>query len=52
MVLNVGHGCVANKELLDKFMNYEVGGVCPDDDDLAQKLMGSGCEPLPRRRYL
>ncbi|CAK9871512.1 unnamed protein product [Sphagnum jensenii] len=52
MVLNVGHGCVANKELLDKFMNYQVGGVCPDDDDLAQKLMGSGCEPLPRRRCL
>lgn len=52
MVLNVGHGCVANKELLDTFMNYQVGGVCPDDDDLAQKLMGRGCEPLPRRRYL
>lgn len=31
-------------------MNYKVGGACPGDWNLAQKLILSGCEPLPRRR--
>ncbi|KAJ4757929.1 S-adenosyl-L-methionine-dependent methyltransferases superfamily protein [Rhynchospora pubera] len=31
-------------------MTYEIGGECPSDAALAQKLMLRGCEPLPRRR--
>jgi hypothetical protein len=47
---SVGHACVASLEDITSFMSYEVGKVCPDDDNLAQKLLLSGCEPLPRRR--
>lgn len=50
LTASVGHACVANMEDITKFMNYNVGKVCPDDDDLAQKLLLQGCEPLPRRR--
>lgn len=50
LTASVGHACVANMEDITKFMDYEVGKVCPDDDDLAQKLLLEGCEPLPRRR--
>ncbi|EFJ05735.1 hypothetical protein SELMODRAFT_431315 [Selaginella moellendorffii] len=48
----VGHACAgsSSKDLLQTFMDYPVGGLCPDDSDLAQTLMLQGCEPLPRRR--
>lgn len=52
MTATVGQACVANLDDLKQFMNYEVGKVCPDDDNLAQKLLLNGCEPLPRRRCL
>jgi len=38
LTTSVGHACVANMEHITVFMNYKVGKVCPDDDDLAQKL--------------
>jgi hypothetical protein len=50
VMATVGQACVANIEDITKFMTYEVGKVCPDDDNLAQKLLLAGCEPLPRRR--
>lgn len=52
MMSSVGHACVAAREDIESFMSYEVGKLCPDDDNLAQKLLLEGCEPLPRRRYL
>lgn len=51
MMSSVGHACVAAQEDIERFMSYEVGKLCPDDDNLAQKLLLEGCEPLPRRRY-
>lgn len=50
MVASVGHSCERSIELLSQYMNYKVGGACPDDWSLAQKLILRGCEPLPRRR--
>lgn len=52
MMSSVGHGCLQaiNGDELERFMSYEVGGLCPDDDNLAQQLLLKGCEPLPRRR--
>ncbi|ERN02328.1 uncharacterized protein LOC18430443 [Amborella trichopoda] len=50
MVSAVGHACVNSIDLLSLYMNYKPGHQCPDDWDLAQKLMLRGCEPLPRRR--
>ncbi|KAF9611452.1 hypothetical protein IFM89_032422 [Coptis chinensis] len=50
MVASVGHSCEKSIELLSQYMNYKVGGACPDDWSLAQKLILRGCEPLPRRR--
>ncbi|XP_043708059.1 probable methyltransferase At1g29790 [Telopea speciosissima] len=50
MVSSVGHSCDKSTELLSQYMNYKVGGACPDDLSLAQKLISRGCEPLPRRR--
>ncbi|KAJ7533829.1 hypothetical protein O6H91_13G066700 [Diphasiastrum complanatum] len=47
---SIGHLCYLHKELLNEYMSYTVGDLCPDDWALAQKLMVSGCEPLPRRR--
>ncbi|OVA12847.1 putative S-adenosyl-L-methionine-dependent methyltransferase [Macleaya cordata] len=52
MVSSVGHSCEKSMNLLSQFMNYKVGGICPDDWSLAQKLILRGCEPLPRRRCL
>ncbi|XP_059302837.1 probable methyltransferase At1g29790 [Lycium ferocissimum] len=50
MVTSVGHSCVKSLDLLSQFMNYKVNAPCPDDWSLGQKLILSGCEPLPRRR--
>ncbi|KAF8377854.1 hypothetical protein HHK36_031241 [Tetracentron sinense] len=50
MVASVGHSCAKSMDVLSQFMNYKVGGACPDDWSLAQKLILRGCEPLPRRR--
>lgn len=50
LTASVGQACVANIEDIKKFMSYEIGKVCPDDDYLGQKLLLAGCEPLPRRR--
>ncbi|KAG0630664.1 hypothetical protein M758_1G194900 [Ceratodon purpureus] len=46
----IGHACVSNKPLLEKYMDYDVGEVCRDDWVIAQQLIIRGCEPLPRRR--
>ncbi|CAN4126773.1 unnamed protein product [Withania somnifera] len=50
MVASVGHSCVKSLDMLSDFMSYKVNGICPDDWSLGQKLILSGCEPLPRRR--
>ncbi|XP_018718011.2 uncharacterized protein LOC104419437 [Eucalyptus grandis] len=47
---SIGMTCVAMASSLDRFMSYKLFGTCPDDWILAQKLMISGCDPLPRRR--
>ena len=46
----VGASCMRLHEELNQYMSYEIGGECPMDDVLAQRLMLKGCEPLPRRR--
>eukprot|EP01018_Ginkgo_biloba_P018306 Gb_24106 [translate_table: standard] len=48
----IGHACVLMKKELEEYMNYDIGGYCKDDWNLAQKLMVQGCDPLPRRRCL
>ncbi|KAI4310955.1 hypothetical protein MLD38_035897 [Melastoma candidum] len=48
----IGHACVVNRKGLERYMDYEVSSYCKDDWNLAQKLMISGCDPLPRRRCL
>lgn len=50
LVSSIGHNCVLEEEDLKKLMDYEVGGECPNDQNLAQRLILHGCEPLPRRR--
>ncbi|GFP95290.1 hypothetical protein PHJA_001673300 [Phtheirospermum japonicum] len=50
MVSSVGHSCEKSMDLLSEYMTYKVNGLCPDDWALGQKLILSGCEPLPRRR--
>ncbi|CAM6097013.1 unnamed protein product [Calypogeia fissa] len=50
VVSSIGHACALLKSDVNKFMDYNVGGLCPDDEALAQKLLLGGCEPLPRRR--
>ncbi|CAN1323129.1 Probable methyltransferase At1g29790 [Linum perenne] len=50
MVASVGHSCDKSADLLSQYMNYKVSAPCPDDWNLAQKLILRGCEPLPRRR--
>ena len=50
MVSPIGHSCEAVVKHLLKYMNYEVGGSCPDDQGLGQSLMVHGCDSLPRRR--
>ncbi|TMW92971.1 hypothetical protein EJD97_012341 [Solanum chilense] len=46
----IGRPCTLFRDLLDRYMSYNVNGSCPDDELLAQKLLLKGCEPLPRRR--
>lgn len=50
MISPIGHACVLNKKDLQQFMDYDVGGECPDDQTIGQTLVLHGCEPLPRRR--
>ncbi|XP_010271414.1 PREDICTED: uncharacterized protein LOC104607476 [Nelumbo nucifera] len=52
MVASVGHSCEKSIDVLSQYMSYKLGGACPDDWSLAQKLILRGCEPLPRRRCL
>ncbi|KAL2504957.1 S-adenosyl-L-methionine-dependent methyltransferase superfamily protein [Abeliophyllum distichum] len=47
---SIGQGCARLASTLDRFMTYKAYHMCPDDWDLAQKLMITGCDPLPRRR--
>ncbi|XP_077217143.1 putative methyltransferase At1g29790 [Tasmannia lanceolata] len=47
---SVGLECASSKTDLARFMAYKVHGLCPDDWNLAQKLMVAGCDPLPRRK--
>ncbi|KAJ9131432.1 hypothetical protein P3X46_035092 [Hevea brasiliensis] len=48
----IGHACVLTKKELEEYMDYDVGSYCKDDWNLAQKLLVSGCDPLPQRRCL
>ncbi|KAL2504954.1 S-adenosyl-L-methionine-dependent methyltransferase superfamily protein [Abeliophyllum distichum] len=47
---SIGQGCARLASTLDRFMTYKAYHMCPDDWDLAQKLMITVCDPLPRRR--
>lgn len=47
---SIGFGCTGMASDVDRYMTYKLYGPCPDDWDLAQKLLLGGCEPLPRRR--
>ncbi|GLJ07639.1 hypothetical protein SUGI_0071490 [Cryptomeria japonica] len=47
---SAGQACALFKEDTEKYMEYEAGDLCPEDEILAQKLLLRGCEPLPRRR--
>ncbi|KAJ4849031.1 hypothetical protein Tsubulata_038060 [Turnera subulata] len=49
---SIGFGCAHSATNLNRYMSYKMYGLCPDDGDLAQKLIISGCDPLPRRRCL
>lgn len=46
----LGTACHHLQDELVQYMSYDVGGECPSDDNLAQRLLLKGCEPLPRRR--
>ncbi|KAE8691271.1 nuclear transcription factor Y subunit B-4-like [Hibiscus syriacus] len=48
----IGHACALMKKELEEYMDYEIGSYSKDDWNLAQKLLVSGCDPLPRRRCL
>ncbi|KAL3597013.1 hypothetical protein D5086_008650 [Populus alba] len=49
---SIGLTCAHMATTIKRFMSYKLYGMCPDDWDLAQKLITSGCDPLPRRRCL
>ncbi|WCJ25555.1 S-adenosyl-L-methionine-dependent methyltransferases superfamily protein [Euphorbia peplus] len=49
---SIGLGCAHMSTYIDRFMSYKMYATCPDDSDLAQKLISNGCDPLPRRRCL
>ncbi|TVU14279.1 hypothetical protein EJB05_37739, partial [Eragrostis curvula] len=47
----LGFACRNFQDELARYMSYDVGAECPDDDAAAAlQLMLKGCEPLPRRR--
>ncbi|XVF20837.1 hypothetical protein REPUB_Repub12eG0037400 [Reevesia pubescens] len=48
---NSGLPCPSMASNVDRFMSYRIYRTCPDDWDVAQKLMLSGCDPLPRRCF-
>ncbi|CAI0454519.1 unnamed protein product [Linum tenue] len=45
----VGFGCAHMATHLDRFVSYKMYEMCPDDWDVAQRLILNGCDPLPRR---
>ncbi|GLT31628.1 hypothetical protein SLA2020_063540 [Shorea laevis] len=47
---SIGLACAGMASNVDRFMSYKIYGICPDDWDIAQKLILNGCDPLPRRR--
>lgn len=47
---SIGLACANMVTNLDRFMSYKVHSTCPDDWEIAQKLIVHGCDPLPRRR--
>ncbi|KAE8701326.1 receptor-like protein kinase FERONIA-like [Hibiscus syriacus] len=47
---SVGLTCASMSSSVNHFMDYKIYRMCPDDWDIAQKVMISGCDPLPRRR--
>ena len=47
---SIGSACAQMAWNIDQFMTYKIFATCPDDWDMAQKLLASGCDPLPRRR--
>ncbi|PON42904.1 hypothetical protein PanWU01x14_278000 [Parasponia andersonii] len=47
---SIGFSCTKMASHLDRYMSYKIFGTCPDDSDMAQKLIANGCDPLPRRR--
>lgn len=47
---SIGFSCTRMAANLDRYITYKVNGMCPDDWDIAQKLIVGGCDPLPRRR--
>ncbi|XP_050379965.1 probable methyltransferase At1g29790 [Argentina anserina] len=49
LTLSVGFACAKMASNLDRFMSYKVHSTCPDDWQIAQKLIVHGCDPLPRR---
>lgn len=47
---SIGLACANMASNVDRYMNYDIHGLCPDDRELVQKLLTNGCDPLPRRR--
>ncbi|KAL5723191.1 hypothetical protein ACHQM5_006615 [Ranunculus cassubicifolius] len=47
---SIGLSCIGVSSGVDRFMSYKKYGICPDDWVAAQKLILSGCDPLPRRK--
>ncbi|EOY03768.1 hypothetical protein QUC31_017583 [Theobroma cacao] len=47
---SVALACANMAPNVDRFMSYKIYETCPDDWDIAQKLIADGCDPLPRRR--
>lgn len=47
---SVGLACASMPTSFDRYMDYKLYEMCPDDWNVAQKLMLAGCDPLPRRK--
>lgn len=47
---SIGLPCANMAFNVDRYMNYKIHGMCPDDGEIVQKLISNGCDPLPRRR--